>query len=613
MKPESEADDLLHGLMREIGRLEKIQKDTEGESQAAKPPGKAGAIPFQHVREPAAGDQNPAFAKGVEYALVQSDCEWESLNPSHFPAVPEVEKDSLVAVRDGRRKSRLSPGVNIHSHIVDGMEQYQAKVRGRVIVIAGSIHVLPSDMDCRLVARTEDGNLSAYLDIYPAYGRRPMPDLGGVIAFLEGKDIRYGIREKTILEALETCALEGKPVLNILVAKGFPPLQGKAGSIEYFFDRDFQGPAPLELDDTGKIDFRNVKWVPVVKKDQLLARVQPTVPGTVGMEVSGRALPAKPIKNVYLVAGRNVRADKRETEFYSEINGCVQLNGSLLDVMNVFVVNSDVDFHTGNVRFDGNILVTGHVHKGFEVEAEGDVVILKNAEPCRIKAGRDIHVKGGVLGAGKGKYSLEAGRDINVGYAENAFMEAQRNIIIDNFSLQSFLYCSGQILLEKQRGSIVGGEAMAAKGVQAKVLGTSSGIKTHVAAGVDYALKRQLASLTSREEEMKEAMAKIDHFLRSLLALSGKGALHPSKAQALKEVVEKRKQLAKAFTAITTRRQELDFQQENMEPGRVKATEAAYSEVYINIRGRTIKVTETFYRSLFRLDEKTGQILRGPA
>lgn len=613
MNPESEADDLLQGLLQEIGRLEKIQKETEGEAKAAGPPGKPGAIPFQHVRGPATADQNPAFAKGVEYALLPADCDRDSLNPSHFPGLPEIEKDALVAVRDSRRKSRLSPGENVFSRTVDGVEQYHAKVRGRVLVIGDVIHVLPSDMDGRLAARTEDGNLSAYLDIYPKYGQGRMPDLEGVRAFLEGKNIRYGIRENSILEALRTCAAEGKPVSKFLVAKGYPPLQGKAGTIEYFFDQDFQGPAPLELDENGKIDFRNVKWVPVVKKDQLLARVQPSIPGTPGMDVSGRALPPKPIKNVYLVAGRNVRAEKRDTEFYSEINGCVQLNGSLVDVMNVFVVNSDVDFHTGNVRFEGNILITGYVHKGFEVEAEGDVVILKNAEPCRIKAGRDIHVKGGVLGAGKGQYSLEAGRDINVGYAENAFMEAQRDIVIENFSLQSFLYCSGQILLEKQRGSIVGGEAMAAKGVQAKALGTSSGIKTHVAAGVDYALKRQLASLQRREEEMKQAMAKIDQFLRSLLALSGKGALHPSKAQALKEVVEKRKLLAKAFTALTVRRQELDFQQANLEPGRIKATEAAYSEVYINIRGRTTKVTETFYRSLFRLDEKTGQILRGPA
>jgi hypothetical protein len=47
---------------------------------------------------------------------------------------------------------------------------------------------------------------------------------------------------------------------------------------------------------------------------------------------------ANPLKKVYLVPGRNVRSEKGDTEFYSEIIGCVQLNGSLVDVMNVFAL-----------------------------------------------------------------------------------------------------------------------------------------------------------------------------------------------------------------------------------------------------------------------------------
>ena len=126
MNPESEADDLLQGLLQEIGRLEKIQEETERESPAAKPTAKPGAVPFRHVRGPAAADQNPAFAKGVEYALLQADCDRDALNPSHFPGLPEIEKDALVAVRDNRKKARLSPGENLYTRIVDGIEQYHA-------------------------------------------------------------------------------------------------------------------------------------------------------------------------------------------------------------------------------------------------------------------------------------------------------------------------------------------------------------------------------------------------------------------------------------------------------------------------------------------------------
>lgn len=612
MSSQANADDLMHCLLEEIGKVEKLQEVAEKEAGAGGPANAhCDGASFVHVRD--GSDLNPYFAKGVDFARLEADRKLESLNPHEFIFLRELEKDEVIAARDSRKKSTLSPGENVASRISGGTERYHAKIRGHVIVIGNLFHILPSDVNGRLAARTDAENLSAFLDIHPAAGRGKMPDLQAVKEYLEKKNIRYGIREATIVEALNACAESRLAVLAVPVSKGFAPVAGKAGSIEYFFDRDFQGPVHLDLDEKGKVDYRKVEWIPVVTEDQLLARVTPAVPGVDGMDVSGRVLPAKAVPRSYLVPGRNVRAENSDTEFYSEINGCVQLNGSLLDVMNVFVVNSDVDYHTGNVRFDGNIMITGSVRKGFEVEAEGDILILGNAEPSRIKAGRDIHVKGGVLGAGKGRFGLEAGREVTAGYTENAWVEAQGDILIENFSLQSFLYSSGRILLEKKRGSIIGGEALAAKSLEAKALGSTAGIKTCVAAGVDYALKRRQVSLKRQEADLKEAMIKIDRFLRSLLELASRGALEPSKAQMLKDIAVRRKQILKASAAITIRRQELEYQQEHLEPGRIKAIEVAHPEVYITVRGRSIKVVETHYRSLFRLDEKTDLIVRGPA
>lgn len=612
MNPESEPGDLFSGIMNELARVEKMQDATAKELAGKNSPADdKKKLPFEHVRDGAA--MNPSFLKGVEFARLDAVHKLETMNPDQFIPLAEVEMDGIIAIRDTRKKSDLSPGENVYSRIVSGVERYQAKVRGRIIAIGNQFHVLPSDVDGKLKVRRGEQDLSAYMEFHPSFGKGRMPDLKSVREFLEANNIRYGIRESSILEALKTCALTRQPVTEVPVSKGFSPINGKPGSIEYFFDRDFQGPVHMDLDETGKIDFRNVKWIPIVTKDQLLARVSPGIPGAEGMDVSGRPLPAKPIPKAYLVAGRNVRSEKDDLEFYSEINGCVQLNGTLLAVMNVFVVNSDVDYHTGNIRFEGNILITGSVRKGFEVEAEGDLIILGNSEPCRIKAGRDIQVKGGVLGAGKGKFCLEAGRNIHIGYSENACLECHGDIVVENFSLQSYLYCSGHVLLQKKRGTLVGGEAMAAKGVESKALGSSSGVKTYIAAGVDFALKRQLVSLKRQDLELKEAMIKIDGFLRSLLQLSNKGTLPPSKVQALKEIVERRKQISKAHTAITVRRQELEFQQENLEPGRIKAVEVVHPEVFLTIRGRALKVVDTHYRARFYLDLKTDQILRGPA
>ena len=86
------------------------------------------------------------------------------------------------------------------------------------------------------------------------------------------------------------------------------------------------------------------------------------------------------------------------------------LNGTIIEVVNTYVVNGDVDYSTGNIQFNGNVVINGTVPDGFEVKAEGDIVVMKIAESARLEAGRDIIIKGGVQGKGKGLVS--AGRDI---------------------------------------------------------------------------------------------------------------------------------------------------------------------------------------------------------
>jgi uncharacterized protein (DUF342 family) len=281
--------------------------------------------------------------------------------------------------------------------------------------------------------------------------------------------------------------------------------------------------------------------------------------------------------------------------------------------MNVYVVNSDVDYRTGNIRFNGNVLITGSVTKGFEVEADGDVVVLKNVEPSRIKAGRDLIVKGGILGSGKGGFLAEAGRHIQVGYAENAWLEAQGDLHIENVSVQSFLYSCGRITLEKLKGMLVGGEAMGTQGVEAKSIGSEVGIKTLVAAGVNFTVKRKIQQLASMKADIRKAMEKIDAFLKGLGETAARGALPASKLGAVKAIAVKRQGMAKTLEALSRRSSELEASLNLNANVGIRATEVIYPEVILSIRGATVKVAQPFFRSLFVLDPKGETIIRRPA
>jgi uncharacterized protein (DUF342 family) len=608
--PNPELEGMFEIVFAEISKVEGIQAQADAPVPS---PARVPAAPaFRHVREPSP-QSNPVFAKGLEYAELAPGFGLNDLLPGVLDAVPVVERGAILAVRDHRRKQDIHVGENVISRSGRGQEVYLAKERGRVVVSGGLLHVVPADRPGRIILQVAVDGMSAALDIHPAWGSGAPADFPQAQALLADARVIYGIRTGTIHQALAVCMETRRPVLRVEAARGSPAQKGKAGQIEYFFDREFQGPVNLAVDSEGKIDFRKVQWIPLVSKGQLLARVTPSQPAIDAIDVFGKPIPARQPAEVYLVPGKNVGCNPDKTEFHSELDGFVQLNGTFLDVMNVYVVNSDVDYRTGNIRFNGNVLITGTVTKGFEVEADGDVVVLGTVEPSRIKAGRDLIVKGGILGSGKGGLLAEAGRHIQAGYAENAWLEAQGDLRIENFSVQSFLYSCGRISLEKLKGMLIGGEAMGTEGVEAKSIGSEVGVKTLVAAGVNFTVKRKIQQLAAMKADIRKAMEKIDAFLKGLGETAARGALPASKIQAVKAIAAKRQVMTKTLEALSRRSSELEASLNPSANVGIRATEVVYPEVCLSIRGATAKVEQAYYRSLFILDAKGETIVRRPA
>ena len=66
---------------------------------------------------------------------------------------------------------------------------------------------------------------------------------------------------------------------------------------------------------------------------------------------------------------------------------------------------------------------------------------------------------------------------------------------------------------------------MAARGLEAKALGSQTGVRTTVAAGVDFAVKRKLGQLSQQRKDLNEAATKVDGMIKSLVDLANHGRL----------------------------------------------------------------------------------------
>lgn len=192
-------------------------------------------------------------------------------------------------------------------------------------------------------------------------------------------------------------------------------------------------------------------------------------------------------------AGKNVVYNETDKAFYSEIKGKLSVTGNRINVHNVYEVNEDLSMKTGNISFVGSIIIRGNVPTGYRIEAEGDIHVYGLVEASYLKAGGNITISEGV--AGLKKAEIIAGGDINIGYINQATVEAGQNIIVNNSIIHS--ECVAKKHIYCHSGSIIGGTCSAGVTIEAKEVGNKMDTKTEISIGVNKAefdLETQLES-----------------------------------------------------------------------------------------------------------------------
>lgn len=328
---------------------------------------------------------------------------------------------------------------------------------------------------------SEDGMLATVRFIPASEGGKRLT-LTRFIQELEGQKITYGIQEKDLKEHFNG---EGIYCTDILVARGKQPVQGRDAVIEYSFNTD-NHKRPVHKDD-GRVDYFNITTINHCHKGDVLARIIPEMAGENGYDVYGKVIKPKDVKKETLKFGKNVEISDDKLTLTSLVDGHVSLIDQKVVVANVYQVK-DVGVSTGNIDFDGSVVITGNVAANFEVKAGGNVVINGLVEGAQITAGGNIIIAKGMNGMGKGV--LKAGGDIIVKFLENT-----RIIAGGYLETEAIMHCNvsvgSDVKVGGRRGILVGGHVQAANMINAKSIGTSMGAATTVEVGVDPQLKVQ--------------------------------------------------------------------------------------------------------------------------
>lgn len=224
-------------------------------------------------------------------------------------------------------------------------------------------------------------------------GKHDFVDSDQIQRELEKAGVKFGIKEHII----DIFSVD--PTREwMVIAEGVAPVPGRDGYLEVFFEKGQVLAHNIESD---MVDFRETSTIVSVEAGDKLVEVHPPVPGAEGIAVSGQAIAPPQPKEIKLQAGKGVTISDDGRKAYAQVNGRPWIKEAgltrIVHCEPVYVHVGDVDIKTGNLRFKGDVRVTGNILEAMEVDVTGNVEIQGIVTMARVVSGGRITVFGNVI------------------------------------------------------------------------------------------------------------------------------------------------------------------------------------------------------------------------
>jgi uncharacterized protein (DUF342 family) len=363
--------------------------------------------------------------------------------------------------------------------------------------------------DGKILIRFSLGDIEAWADFVPPQdGGRPLTN-DYLLNQLDKFRIVYGINWNILKDTAFLCNLEKRPVKDVLIAAGDPPVNEVA---EYFMKNPHLAEAKKPVPDKNRnyqIDYRAQSPFIIVSKDQVLAVKKPPIPGKDGKNVHGEIISFERSYVEGVTGGANTRVTKKY--IISEINGQLVENGKVLGVQENLVIKGSVGYATGNIIFPGDILINGAVSDGFKIYSGGSVTIKQTLDVTEMITKGDLNVAGGIVG--RGRAFLKVGGFLKTKFIQNCKVACRKTITVDAVIVNSNVFTMENLGMG-DKGWILGGEVYAIHGIKAGSIGKDAGRATRIHCGLDFTLQKDkekcnntLMALSQKLAKLREIMA----------------------------------------------------------------------------------------------------------
>ena len=370
--------------------------------------------------------------------------------------------------------------------------------------------------------------------------------------------IMDAIRDSKVLLSVTTEFLHSlveHPTYNkeLLIAEGIPSKNGENGSIELSFNNNRSNTPKIRED--GTVNFFDLDLVCNVKKGDHLVHIVKATEGIDGKNVFGETLKAKPGKNPQSPFGKNVVFTEDKCDIYAAIDGNVTYVNNQIAVEPLFRIDGDVNATVGNITFNGDIIVTGNVYDGFKIKAMKNITVIGMVEGGSLEAGGNIVVNGGIIGTLEDVIQCKG--TLRCAFIEGATIRCENDVSC-NYITNADVICEGMMTLSGSKASLIGGQYIVLKGIDARDIGSPNGAKTLIQLGAFGTLQEEKNRLDSEFANIEQNEKKIIQVIEYLTNAKKTQDIGEEKEALLRDAIQTKTKFLIEKSTIHKKLQELN-------------------------------------------------------
>lgn len=363
--------------------------------------------------------------------------------------------------------------------------------------------------------------------------------LKDILELLKLNGVKIGVDETKVATMIAECHYDRE----VLVAKGIDVENGVDAYFDFNFNTELNRVPTIRED--GSVDYWSIHSIELVEEGQLIATYHEPILGSNGMNVKGKLLMAKKGRPLPPLTGKGFARSEDNKTYTSLMNGKIEMQKNRILISQVHEVHGDVGLKTGNIDFRGDVIIHGNVPTGAVVTATGSITIDGIVEGAFIEANKDVIIRGGMLGGGKGV--IKSKGDVHAKFLEYATVKAEGCLYAGSI-ISSEVTVNDKVYLKGKHASLVGGITHAATGVEATNYGNNYGIKTEIYVGINHKLKKEINYHENCVKEAQDMLEKINIGLKQIDDAMKDGTLKdpkdPRKASLLRTKIVKQAEIS---------------------------------------------------------------------